>query len=53
MPQMSPMSWLTLFFYFNFLFIIMMIINYYSFMYTPHYLNSKIFTSINKKNWKW
>nr|YP_009441594.1 ATP synthase F0 subunit 8 [Hylastes brunneus]AOY40140.1 ATP synthase F0 subunit 8 [Hylastes brunneus] len=53
MPQMSPMNWLWLFFFFNSLFIIVMIINYYSFIYFPHYLNLHTSSNFNNKIWKW
>nr|AXS66460.1 ATP synthase F0 subunit 8 [Cucujoidea sp. 25 KM-2017] len=51
MPQMAPLSWLTLFFYFTFIFIFYNIINYYSFLYLPKK------SSFKKKkmsiSWKW
>nr|AXS65392.1 ATP synthase F0 subunit 8 [Cucujoidea sp. 15 KM-2017] len=51
MPQMAPLSWLTLFFYFTLIFILINIVNYYSFMYYP----KKTFLSKNKISifWKW
>nr|YP_008757559.1 ATP synthase F0 subunit 8 [Batocera lineolata]AEV21654.1 ATP synthase F0 subunit 8 [Batocera lineolata]ATN28875.1 ATP synthase F0 subunit 8 [Batocera lineolata] len=51
MPQMSPISWLTLFIFFLMIFFIFNIMNYYIFNY-----NIKI-QQKNKKltlfNWKW
>nr|ALO70711.1 ATP synthase F0 subunit 8 [Metopsia clypeata] len=53
MPQMAPMSWLTLFIFFTMIFFMFNMINYFSFLY------NKPQTIINKKsiktllNWKW
>nr|AXS65903.1 ATP synthase F0 subunit 8 [Tenebrionoidea sp. 15 KM-2017] len=51
MPQMMPLNWLTLMLMFIAMFIILISINYYSFIY-----NNKT-TLMNKKsiqiNWKW
>nr|WGL40334.1 ATP synthase F0 subunit 8 [Tomicus piniperda] len=52
MPQMAPMNWLILFTLFTFLFILTMIINYFSFYYSPSYKILKN-SMINKINWKW
>nr|YP_010933559.1 ATP synthase F0 subunit 8 [Aegialites californicus]WKT09002.1 ATP synthase F0 subunit 8 [Aegialites californicus] len=51
MPQMAPLNWLILMFYFLFIFIIFNSLNYFSFMYTPKkiFFNKKITTI----NWKW
>nr|QNG56213.1 ATP synthase F0 subunit 8 [Pediacus sp. MJ-2020] len=51
MPQMAPLNWLILFFYFSLIFIMFNSLNYFSFKY-------KIKKSIMKKkmfnpNWKW
>nr|QIV24825.1 ATP synthase F0 subunit 8 [Archetypus frenchi] len=51
MPQMAPLSWLTLFFVFILVFLIFNIINFFSFIYEAK-------TSATKKeditlNWKW
>nr|ARH53795.1 ATP synthase F0 subunit 8 [Curculio elephas] len=52
MPQMSPMSWLTLYFMFIIIFLLMIILNYYSFLYNP---KNKLNLKKNKNliNWKW
>nr|ATP75095.1 ATP synthase F0 subunit 8 [Sitona callosus] len=51
MPQMAPLSWLTLYFIFIMMFIMFMILNYFSFMYTPKNI-MKTKKNINL-NWKW
>nr|YP_009567874.1 ATP synthase F0 subunit 8 [Sitona obsoletus]QBF03823.1 ATP synthase F0 subunit 8 [Sitona obsoletus] len=51
MPQMAPLNWLTLYFIFILLFIMFMILNYFSFTYSP-----KNFKKDKMKiilNWKW
>nr|AWN56095.1 ATP synthase F0 subunit 8 [Anthonomus grandis] len=51
MPQMAPLSWLSLYLYFFLLFIISIILNYYMFLYEPkisHMKSNKI-----NINWKW
>nr|AXS64965.1 ATP synthase F0 subunit 8 [Coleoptera sp. 6 KM-2017] len=51
MPQMAPLNWLTLMFYFIMIFMLFNSMNYFSFMY-----NSKTFKKDKKKinlNWKW
>nr|AYN50364.1 ATP synthase F0 subunit 8 [Litostylus pudens] len=51
MPQMAPINWLSLYFIFIVIFLIFIIINYYSFSYS-----SKITIPSSKKillNWKW
>nr|APX39207.1 ATP synthase F0 subunit 8 [Gonioctena olivacea] len=51
MPQMMPLNWLTLFFYFTMIFLMFNIINYYMFLYTTKTSSTK---KINMKfNWKW
>nr|YP_009353584.1 ATP synthase F0 subunit 8 [Curculio davidi]AQX92155.1 ATP synthase F0 subunit 8 [Curculio davidi] len=52
MPQMAPMSWLTLYFIFIMIFVLMIIMNYYSFLYST---NNNFTKKTNKKliNWKW
>nr|ALO70404.1 ATP synthase F0 subunit 8 [Bolitobius castaneus] len=52
MPQMAPMSWLTLFIYFVMIFIFFNLINYFSFSYKPKTF-SFMASKINKINWKW
>nr|ASM41825.1 ATP synthase F0 subunit 8 [Olenecamptus subobliteratus] len=51
MPQMAPLSWLTLFIYFISIFFLFNIINFYMFNYTFK-TTKKISTKINY-NWKW
>nr|YP_009472872.1 ATPase subunit 8 [Melophagus ovinus]ART65745.1 ATPase subunit 8 [Melophagus ovinus]AWB97138.1 ATP synthase F0 subunit 8 [Melophagus ovinus] len=51
MPQMAPINWLSLFFMFNFIFIILCMLNYFNY-------NLMITKSKNKMNnfsmiWKW
>nr|AND96593.1 ATP synthase F0 subunit 8 [Liatongus militaris] len=51
MPQMAPINWLMLMFYFMFIFMIFNTLNYYSFNYsikTMSFLKKKI-----NLNWKW
>nr|AND96606.1 ATP synthase F0 subunit 8 [Helictopleurus quadripunctatus] len=51
MPQMAPINWLLLLFYFSLIFMIFNTLNFYSFNYP---IKSKIFSK--KKiyiNWKW
>nr|QWK39725.1 ATP synthase F0 subunit 8 [Omorgus chinensis]UFR81804.1 ATP synthase F0 subunit 8 [Trogidae sp.] len=51
MPQMAPMSWLSLFLLFSMIFILFNCLNYYSFNYTPKkFLMEKV---QSKLNWKW
>nr|QZL38951.1 ATP synthase F0 subunit 8 [Lixus subtilis] len=51
MPQMAPLNWLTLYILFTLLFLIMVIMNYYNFIYTP---KMKMIESMKKTiNWKW
>nr|QJQ25922.1 ATP synthase F0 subunit 8 [Niphades castanea] len=51
MPQMAPLSWLSLYFYFIILFMFILILNYYMFLYTPNFKKNK--TSYSSINWKW
>nr|AEP27607.1 ATP synthase F0 subunit 8 [Cionus olens] len=51
MPQMAPLNWLNLYFLFILLFILLMVVNYYTMMYTP---KIKITKKMDKTlNWKW
>nr|YP_009674545.1 ATP synthase F0 subunit 8 [Glenea cantor]QDC34922.1 ATP synthase F0 subunit 8 [Glenea cantor] len=51
MPQMAPLSWLTLFFFFISIFFLFNIMNFYMFNYSPKELKKeKKSTSFN---WKW
>nr|AYN50449.1 ATP synthase F0 subunit 8 [Corthylus rubricollis] len=51
MPQMGPLQWTSLFIYFLILFTMIIMMNYYMFLYNPTY------KKINKisiyLNWKW
>nr|YP_009590139.1 ATP synthase F0 subunit 8 [Palesisa nudioculata]QBM09709.1 ATP synthase F0 subunit 8 [Palesisa nudioculata] len=53
MPQMAPISWLTLFIIFSITFLIFNMMNYYSFI--PSLPKSNLMTSMNTNslNWKW
>nr|QNG56265.1 ATP synthase F0 subunit 8 [Platisus zelandicus] len=51
MPQMGPLSWLTLFFFFISIFIMYNIMNYFSFIYPIK--TFKTLKSSIKINWKW
>nr|QYK19501.1 ATP synthase subunit 8 [Episcapha opaca] len=51
MPQMSPLSWLTLFMYFVTIFFMINSLNYFSFLYPMKYTKKKqMFLNFN---WKW
>nr|AML26162.1 ATP synthase F0 subunit 8 [Scolytinae sp. BMNH 1274286] len=51
MPQMAPISWVTLYLFFSALFILTCILNFYNFKYSPQLkcISFKKLTS----NWKW
>nr|QNG56330.1 ATP synthase F0 subunit 8 [Thesaurus zaitsevi]QNG56343.1 ATP synthase F0 subunit 8 [Thesaurus zaitsevi] len=51
MPQMAPLSWLTLFFFFLSIFILYNIMNYFTFIYPVKTLKTS--KSTIKTNWKW
>nr|YP_009515638.1 ATP synthase F0 subunit 8 [Nannophya pygmaea]ATL58826.1 ATP synthase F0 subunit 8 [Nannophya pygmaea] len=53
MPQMAPMSWVTLFLFFSFMLLMINMMNYYSF--TPKFKLSDSKKTITKKinNWMW
>nr|AND96062.1 ATP synthase F0 subunit 8 [Onthophagus sp. BMNH670919] len=51
MPQMAPINWLMLLFYFSMIFMIFNALNYYSFNYTIKIFSFKKKT--NLLNWKW
>nr|WKU83758.1 ATP synthase F0 subunit 8 [Argentinomyia sp. ECU10] len=53
MPQMAPISWLSLFMLFSIIFILFNSMNY--FIYFPLLIKSKNIksTSTNSMNWKW
>nr|AMW67881.1 ATP synthase F0 subunit 8 [Nipponeurorthus fuscinervis] len=52
MPQMAPISWLTLFMYFSILMIIFSIMNFYIFSYNSPIVKNLKF-KMNSLNWKW
>nr|YP_010702840.1 ATP synthase F0 subunit 8 [Agrilus adelphinus]WCO09267.1 ATP synthase F0 subunit 8 [Agrilus adelphinus] len=52
MPQMAPMSWLTLFTIFSITFTIFSVLNYYSLIYQP-LIKKEQEKLIKKINWKW
>uniref|UniRef100_A0AAU7GJG9 ATP synthase complex subunit 8 n=1 Tax=Cardipennis shaowuensis TaxID=342701 RepID=A0AAU7GJG9_9CUCU len=51
MPQMAPMNWVSLYIFFSFLLLLLIVFNYYMFLYTP--LKMKIIKKEKKINWKW
>nr|QWB85925.1 ATP synthase F0 subunit 8 [Glenea licenti] len=51
MPQMAPLNWLTLFWFFIIIFFIFNIINYYSFLYIPQ--SKKSTKTPLTFYWKW
>nr|YP_009166082.1 ATP synthase F0 subunit 8 [Drosophila albomicans]ACC94738.1 ATPase 8 [Drosophila kohkoa]ACC94741.1 ATPase 8 [Drosophila nasuta]ACC94744.1 ATPase 8 [Drosophila neohypocausta]ACC94750.1 ATPase 8 [Drosophila pulaua]ACC94760.1 ATPase 8 [Drosophila sulfurigaster sulfurigaster]QXG19433.1 ATP synthase F0 subunit 8 [Drosophila neonasuta] len=53
MPQMAPISWLLLFFFFTFSFLLFCSINYYSYMPSSPSSNELKNLNLNSMNWKW
>nr|YP_002860174.1 ATP synthase F0 subunit 8 [Ephemera orientalis]ACB48056.1 ATP synthase F0 subunit 8 [Ephemera orientalis] len=53
MPQMAPLSWLTLFIMFSATLILFNIINYYSFETTPPSSSHTSVASAKAFNWQW
>nr|UPX88078.1 ATP synthase F0 subunit 8 [Aedeomyia squamipennis] len=53
MPQMAPISWLTLFIIFSITFMIFNIKNYYNFLYPLSKTSQNLNIKKNKMNWKW
>nr|YP_010166585.1 ATP synthase F0 subunit 8 [Hydrocolus stagnalis]QRV62676.1 ATP synthase F0 subunit 8 [Hydrocolus stagnalis] len=52
MPQMAPMNWIILYFFFSITFIMFNFLNYYLFLINnKKNMNSKILK--NMLNWKW
>nr|YP_010946495.1 ATP synthase F0 subunit 8 [Diploptera punctata]WGO57213.1 ATP synthase F0 subunit 8 [Diploptera punctata] len=51
MPQMMPLSWLTLFMFFIIMLAIFSFMNYYSSLPSPLY--KKMGVSFKMMNWKW
>nr|YP_010303530.1 ATP synthase F0 subunit 8 [Phyllonorycter ringoniella]ULF47730.1 ATP synthase F0 subunit 8 [Phyllonorycter ringoniella] len=54
MPQMMPINWILLFFFFNCIYLLFLIMNYYNYNINPIKNNMKIknFKSSNIQ-WKW
>nr|YP_010254866.1 ATP synthase F0 subunit 8 [Amphinemura claviloba]QUA05812.1 ATP synthase F0 subunit 8 [Amphinemura claviloba] len=52
MPQMAPISWLTLFIAFSLILLIFNFVNYYSFLPKSPEITQKTISS-NSMNWKW
>nr|UJG45517.1 ATP synthase F0 subunit 8 [Nemopoda nitidula] len=53
MPQMAPISWLSLFIMFSVTFLLFNIMNYYSFLPTSPKFNESSKISTSPLNWKW
>nr|ACC94686.1 ATPase 8 [Hydrellia tritici] len=53
MPQMAPISWLSLFLIFSLAFIIFNMINYFFFIPNSNKLNNMKKINLNSMNWKW
>nr|YP_004935221.1 ATP synthase F0 subunit 8 [Protoplasa fitchii]AET13046.1 ATP synthase F0 subunit 8 [Protoplasa fitchii] len=54
MPQMAPISWLSLFLIFSMTFMLFNIMNYFSFLpKSPNQSLSMTKNKINSLNWKW
>nr|URX53270.1 ATP synthase F0 subunit 8 [Calcaritermes sp.]URX53348.1 ATP synthase F0 subunit 8 [Calcaritermes sp.] len=51
MPQMMPLSWLTLFFMFSAALVIFATTNFYT--YIPSMFTTKSKIKVNPVNWKW
>nr|APX39484.1 ATP synthase F0 subunit 8 [Neocrepidodera transversa] len=51
MPQMMPLSWITLLFYFILIFLTFNILNYFSVAYSKNNISKKIM--LKNYNWKW
>nr|YP_010309772.1 ATP synthase F0 subunit 8 [Leptopalpus rostratus]UMR54889.1 ATP synthase F0 subunit 8 [Leptopalpus rostratus] len=52
MPQMAPLSWVTLMIYFIMLFYLINSLNFYTFIYLNKKSSIKAYTDI-KMTWKW
>nr|AOY39984.1 ATP synthase F0 subunit 8 [Scolytinae sp. BMNH 1040174] len=51
MPQMAPISWVTLYIMFTLLFIMTCVMNYYIFLYKPKNVEKEKIKSLY--SWKW
>nr|YP_010046741.1 ATP synthase F0 subunit 8 [Culiseta inconspicua]QPJ78685.1 ATP synthase F0 subunit 8 [Culiseta inconspicua] len=53
MPQMAPISWLTLFLIFSLTLVIFNIKNYFCFFYNSNQTPQNMNIKSHKMNWKW
>nr|AII02312.1 ATP synthase F0 subunit 8 [Cameraria ohridella] len=53
MPQMMPINWIMLFFFFSTIYMIFIIMNYFNNIYTPKKFKMNKFNNIKNINWKW
>nr|YP_002640526.2 ATP synthase F0 subunit 8 [Aspidytes niobe] len=53
MPQMAPMNWLTLYFFFTLIFLMFNFLNYYMFIVSNSKFNMNKKISKKLMNWKW
>nr|UQS75806.1 ATP synthase F0 subunit 8 [Bombylius sp.] len=53
MPQMAPISWLTLFIVFSFTFLMFNMMNYFSFLPPTPQSSKSLKIQQNPMNWKW
>nr|WGO58019.1 ATP synthase F0 subunit 8 [Rhabdoblattella disparis] len=51
MPQMMPLSWISLYLFFSFMLLTFTFTNYFSYIPIPNSMNKKII--IKNINWKW
>nr|AXS65933.1 ATP synthase F0 subunit 8 [Curculionoidea sp. 19 KM-2017] len=51
MPQMAPLNWILLYWFFLFIFTMIIIINYFNFFYTYKTIEKKY--KKMQKNWSW
>nr|YP_010411498.1 ATP synthase F0 subunit 8 [Pissodes yunnanensis]URP30499.1 ATP synthase F0 subunit 8 [Pissodes yunnanensis] len=51
MPQMAPMNWICLYIFFSMIFMLILMFNYFNFMYPPK--SFKTMAIKNFYNWKW
>nr|ATL23288.1 ATP synthase F0 subunit 8 [Sympiezomias velatus] len=51
MPQMAPLNWMSMYLFFILIFVMFIIVNYYSFLYKPKTMK---FSNLKKLlSWKW
>nr|YP_010385051.1 ATP synthase F0 subunit 8 [Tropidia scita]UPL65061.1 ATP synthase F0 subunit 8 [Tropidia scita] len=53
MPQMAPISWLSLFLLFSMIFILFNVMNYFIYLPPTPSFKSSDKISVNSMNWKW